>query len=143
MSPTRPLVWTSLALYNVHHLSAQQTRHRSQFLVYRIYIFLLIVILVFATFNTPRAIARFSRRSEWFQGYLLRSVTLKRKPRIDLNTSPIYLTSDPQKTVLDPGGGICKLSDIFLPKRHTMRKHSLLVPFPLYNRHGTYQCFPP
>ena len=65
----------------------------------------MIVILVFATFSAPRAIARFSRRSEWFQGYLLRSVTLKRKPRIDLNTSPIYLTSDPQKTVLDLGGG--------------------------------------
>ena len=74
-------------------------------LVYRIDIFLLIVILVFATFNAPRAIARFTRRSEWFQGYLLHSATLTCKPRIDLNTNSIYLNSDPQKTVLDLDGG--------------------------------------
>jgi ferric-chelate reductase len=74
-------------------------------LVYRIDIFLLIVILVFASFNAPRAITRFASRSEWLQGHLLHSVALTRKPRINLNTKSIYLNSDPQKTVLDLDGG--------------------------------------
>ena len=74
-------------------------------LVYQIDIFLLIVILIFTVFNAPRAIARFANRSEWFQGHLLQSVTLTRKPRIHLNTNSIYLHSDPQKTVLDLDGG--------------------------------------
>ena len=74
-------------------------------LVYQIDIFLLIVILIFAAFNAPRAIARFARRSEWFQGSLLHSATLTRQPRINLNTNSIYLHSDPQKTVLDLDGG--------------------------------------
>lgn len=74
-------------------------------LVYDIDIFLLIVILVFALFNAPRAIARFANRSEWFQGHFLHSATLTRKPRINLNTNSIYLHSNPQKTVLDLDDG--------------------------------------
>lgn len=74
-------------------------------LVYHIDILLLIIILVFALFNAPRAIARFARRSEWLQGHFLHSATLTRKPRINLNTNSIYLHSDPQKTVLDLDGG--------------------------------------
>ncbi|KAG6380446.1 hypothetical protein JVT61DRAFT_8585 [Boletus reticuloceps] len=70
-------------------------------LVYRIDIFLLLVILVFATFNAPRAISRFAHHSEWLQGHILRSVKLTRKSRINLNTRSIYLHSDPQKIALD------------------------------------------
>ncbi|KAF8452850.1 hypothetical protein L210DRAFT_2059386 [Boletus edulis BED1] len=70
-------------------------------LVYRIDIFLLLVILVFATFNAPRAISRFAHRSEWLQGHILRSVKLARKSRINLNTRSICLHSDPQKAALD------------------------------------------
>ena len=74
-------------------------------LVYRIDIFLLIVILVFASLNVPRAIVRFAHRSEWLQGHMLHSAALTRKPRINLNTTSIYLHSDPQKAALDLDGG--------------------------------------
>ncbi|KAG8216185.1 ferric reductase like transmembrane component-domain-containing protein [Butyriboletus roseoflavus] len=70
-------------------------------LVYHVDIFLLIVILVFAVFNAPRAITRFAHRSEWLQGHFLRSTTMTRKPRINLNTNSIYLHSNPQKAALD------------------------------------------
>ncbi|KAF9239987.1 ferric reductase like transmembrane component-domain-containing protein [Melanogaster broomeanus] len=43
--------------------------------------FLFAIILLFALFNAPRAIARFSNPSEWLQGHLLRSVPLTRKSR--------------------------------------------------------------
>lgn len=74
-------------------------------LVYHLDMFLLIVILVFATFNAPRAIARFAHRSEWLQGHILYSVTLKRKPRANVDTRSIYMHSDPQRAALNLDGG--------------------------------------
>lgn len=45
------------------------------------------IILIFAIANLPRAYARFSRKSEWSQGHLLRSIVPLpfTKPRINLN----------------------------------------------------------
>lgn len=60
-----------------------------------------IVILALALFNAPRAVARFTNRSEWFQGLLLRYLPLTRKHRINLNTESIYLHSDPSKPPID------------------------------------------
>ncbi|KAF9223191.1 hypothetical protein BS17DRAFT_782514 [Gyrodon lividus] len=74
-------------------------------LVYHLDIFIFGIILIFALFNAPRAVARFAHRSQWLQGHLLRSVTLRSKPRINLNTNSIYLHSDPHKSVLDVDGG--------------------------------------
>lgn len=86
-------------------------------LVYRLDVFFLIVLLIFAVFNAPRAIARFARRSEWYQGHFLYSAPILRKPRINLNTNSIYLHSDPQKTVLDLDG------------ESTENMHSQSVPY--------------
>ncbi|KIK96605.1 hypothetical protein PAXRUDRAFT_72202, partial [Paxillus rubicundulus Ve08.2h10] len=77
-------------------------------LVYHLDILIFGIILLFALFNAPRAVARFANRSELFQGHLLRSVALKRNPRnprMNLNTNSIYLNSDPQNTVLNVDGG--------------------------------------
>lgn len=60
-----------------------------------------IIILVLALFNAPRAVARFTNRSEWFQGVLLRHRPLTHKPRINLNTQSIYLHSDSSKPPID------------------------------------------
>lgn len=103
-------------------------------LVYDIDIFLLFVIIVFALFNAPRAIARFARRSEWLQGHLLHSATLTRKPRINLNTNSIYLHSDPQKPVLDLDGGateaIYSQSNPYFPSESSLHEKAL-PPRPL------------
>ncbi|KAI9571020.1 ferric reductase like transmembrane component-domain-containing protein [Boletus coccyginus] len=95
--------------------------------VYHIDIFLLVVILVFAAFNAPRAIARFAHRSEWLQGHHLRSAVLTRKPRINLNTHSIYLHSDPQKAVLDLDGG------------STEAFHSQSTPYPHFPSQSTHE----
>ena len=76
----------------------------SSSLVYRIDLFFLVVVFIFATFNAPRAIARLACRSERFRGFILRSTTLGRHPRINLNTNSIYLHSDPQKAPIDLDG---------------------------------------
>lgn len=102
-------------------------------LVYQLDIFLLIVILVFTVFSAPRAIARFARPSEWSQGYCLRSITLSRQPRIDLNTNSIYLNSDPQTAVLDLDGGstenVHSQSVPYLPS-HSTHDEKALPPHP-------------
>ncbi|KAI6169660.1 hypothetical protein EDD17DRAFT_23150 [Pisolithus thermaeus] len=70
-------------------------------LAYHLDIVIAIVILLFALFNVPRAVARFANPSERFRGHLLRYVPLRRKPRINLNTQSIYLYSDPEKSAID------------------------------------------
>ncbi|KAG0693168.1 ferric reductase like transmembrane component-domain-containing protein [Suillus ampliporus] len=56
-------------------------------LVYHADIVIFGVIIVFTLASLPRAYARFSRRSEWSQGHILRSVEPRTsvKPRINLN----------------------------------------------------------
>ncbi|KAI6044553.1 ferric reductase like transmembrane component-domain-containing protein, partial [Pisolithus marmoratus] len=70
-------------------------------LAYHLDIVIAIVILLFALFNVPRAIARFVNSSERFRGYLLRYVPLRHKSRINLNTNSIYLHSDAEKSVMN------------------------------------------
>lgn len=98
-------------------------------LVYRVDILLLITILVFASFNAPRAIARFAHRSEWLQGHILHSVTLTRKPRINLNTRSIYLHSDPEKAALDLDDGgteaMCSRRNLYFPSQWTHDEKAL------------------
>jgi hypothetical protein len=68
--------------------------------------FIFAIIVLFALFNAPRAVARFSNPSEWLQGHLLRSVPLTRKPRLNLNLSANseYLHSNPEKSVMNFDG---------------------------------------
>lgn len=70
-------------------------------LAYHLDIVIIIVILLCALLNVPRAVARFANSSERFRGYLLRYVPLRHKPRINLNTQSIYLYSDPEKSAID------------------------------------------
>ncbi|KAI6157280.1 ferric reductase like transmembrane component-domain-containing protein [Pisolithus tinctorius] len=70
-------------------------------LAYHLDLVISIVILTFALFTVPRAIARFANPSERFRGFLLRYVPLRHRSRINLNTDSIYLNSDPEKPVLD------------------------------------------
>ncbi|KAG0697861.1 ferric reductase like transmembrane component-domain-containing protein, partial [Suillus ampliporus] len=64
-------------------------------LVYHIDILIFGIIIVFTLASLPPAYARFSRRSEWSQGHILRSVDPRTsvEPRINSNLSPI----DPKK----------------------------------------------
>ncbi|KAH7890414.1 ferric reductase like transmembrane component-domain-containing protein [Phlebopus sp. FC_14] len=73
--------------------------------VYHLDIFIFGIILAFALFNAPRAIAHLANRSGWLQGLFLRNVPLTRQPRINLNTNSIYLHSNPQKSVVDVDEG--------------------------------------
>lgn len=67
-------------------------------LVYHADILIFGIILIFTLASLPRAYARFSRRSEWSQGHILRSVVHlpSTRPKINLNLSLSYPV-DPQK----------------------------------------------
>ncbi|KIM55324.1 hypothetical protein SCLCIDRAFT_302950 [Scleroderma citrinum Foug A] len=91
----------SSAQHASHPASSTYLTVSDESLVANIDIAISIIILVLALFNAPRAVARFTNRSEWFQGILLRYVPLTCKPRINLNTESIYLHSDPTKQPID------------------------------------------
>ncbi|KAG1741000.1 ferric reductase like transmembrane component-domain-containing protein [Suillus lakei] len=73
-------------------------------LVYHADILIFGIILIFTLASLPRAYARFSRRSEWSQGHILRSiVTLpSTKPKINLNLTLSYPV-DHEKPSFDRG----------------------------------------
>ncbi|KAG1733904.1 uncharacterized protein EDB91DRAFT_1147924 [Suillus paluster] len=65
-------------------------------LVYHADILIFGIILIFTIASLPRAYARFSRRSEWSQGHLLRSVEPRTSAKPSINLTPPY-PADPTK----------------------------------------------
>ncbi|KAG2346595.1 hypothetical protein BDR05DRAFT_794213 [Suillus weaverae] len=72
-------------------------------LVYHADILIFGIILIFTLASLPRAYARFSRRSEWSQGHLLRSIVLlpSTKPRVNLNPALSYPVDPEKPTFVD------------------------------------------
>jgi hypothetical protein len=87
-------------------------------LVYHADILIFGIILIFTLANLPRAYARFSRRSEWSQGHLLRSIIVPlpyTKPRTNLNLTLSY----PEKAPFgDFDNGGSSITCAALPSQH-------------------------
>jgi hypothetical protein len=86
-------------------------------LVYHADILIFGIILIFTCASLPRAYARFSRRSEWSRGHLLRSIVPfpSTKPRANLN----FTLSHPEKsTFVDFDHGGSSITCAALPSQH-------------------------